>query len=69
MGKQHGGIAKAGKVKNQTPKKEKMDKKKAKVGRAKIRNKFNKRYVLIMKQPGRSWRPNKQPLGAAGGVQ
>ena len=49
MGK-HGGIAKAGKVRKQTPKAAKMDRDyKFKVGRSKMRSKYNKRFF-----PGRS---------------
>ena len=49
MGK-HGGIAKAGKVRKQTPKVAKMDRDyKFAVGRAKMRAKYNKRF-FYMKQ-------------------
>jgi ribosomal protein S30 len=49
MGK-HGGIAKAGKVRKQTPKAAKMDRDyKFKVGRSKMRTKYNKRF-FYMKQ-------------------
>lgn len=51
MGK-HGGLAKAGKVRKQTPKVSKMERdSKPVVGRAKLRKKFNKRFYF-MKQMG-----------------
>ena len=43
-GKQHGSLARAGKVRGQTPKVEKQDKKK-KTGRAKRRIQYNRRFV------------------------
>ena len=51
MGK-HGGIAKAGKVRKQTPKVAKMERDtKPTVGRAAMRKKYNKRF-FFMKQMG-----------------
>ncbi|KAF2077835.1 hypothetical protein CYY_000880 [Polysphondylium violaceum] len=47
MGKVHGGLNRAGKVRNATPKVEKKEKKKPKVGRAKKRMLFNRRYVNV----------------------
>merc|ERR1712167_397551 len=44
-GKQHGSLARAGKVRGQTPKVEKQDKKKKKPGRAKRRIQYNRRFV------------------------
>mmetsp|Transcript_28985 Transcript_28985/g.58402 ORF Transcript_28985/g.58402 Transcript_28985/m.58402 type:complete len:145 (-) Transcript_28985:210-644(-) len=44
-GKQHGSLARAGKVRGQTPKVEKQDKKKKKTGRAKRRIQYNRRFV------------------------
>ncbi|XP_040175215.1 uncharacterized protein LOC120908360 [Anopheles arabiensis] len=44
-GKVHGSLARAGKVKGQTPKVEKKDKPKRKTGRAKRRLQFNKRFT------------------------
>jgi ribosomal protein S30 len=41
-GKQHGSLARAGKVRGQTPKVEKQDKKKKKAGRAKRRIQYNR---------------------------
>lgn len=59
MGKVHGGLARAGKVKGQTPKVEKKEKKKEVTGRAKRRLQFNKRFVDVpegQRRPG----PNNQ---------
>ena len=44
-GKQHGSLARAGKVRGQTPKVEKQDKKKKMTGRAKRRIQYNRRFV------------------------
>jgi small subunit ribosomal protein S30e len=44
-GKQHGSLARAGKVRGQTPKVEKQDKKKKKTGRCKRRIQYNRRFV------------------------
>uniref|UniRef100_A0A182X3P6 40S ribosomal protein S30 n=1 Tax=Anopheles quadriannulatus TaxID=34691 RepID=A0A182X3P6_ANOQN len=44
-GKVHGSLARAGKVRGQTPKVEKKDKPKRKTGRAKRRLQFNKRFT------------------------
>lgn len=44
-GKQHGSLARAGKVRGQTPKVEKQDKKKKKTGRAKRRIQYIRRFV------------------------
>jgi small subunit ribosomal protein S30e len=49
MGKVHGSLARAGKVKGQTPKAEKQeDKKKQPRGRAKKRMQYNRRYVNVV---------------------
>ncbi|KAJ7846365.1 ribosomal protein S30-domain-containing protein [Mycena olivaceomarginata] len=45
MGKVHGSLARAGKVKGQTPKVEKQEKKKTPKGRAKKRILYNRRSV------------------------
>lgn len=45
MGKVHGSLARAGKVKGQTPKVEKQEKKKKPTGRAKKRMLYNRRFV------------------------
>ncbi|EER04256.1 40S ribosomal protein S30, putative [Perkinsus marinus ATCC 50983] len=44
MGKVHGSLARAGKVKNQTPKVPKQEKKKAITGRARKRMQYNRRF-------------------------
>ena len=49
MGKVHGGLSRAGKVKNQTPKVEKTGDKKKVTGRAKKRELYNKRFVMGIK--------------------
>jgi len=49
MGKVHGSLARAGKVKNQTPKVAKTDKKKPLTGRAKKRMTYNRRFVNVVK--------------------
>ncbi|CAG8745234.1 3637_t:CDS:1, partial [Racocetra fulgida] len=43
----HGSLARAGKVKSQTPKVEKQEKKKKKTGRAKKRILYNRRFVNV----------------------
>ena len=52
VGKVHGGLARAGKVKRQTPKVEKQEKKKNVTGRAKKRIQFNRRFVNVVAGPG-----------------
>jgi len=52
MGKVHGSLARAGKVKNQTPKVEAQEKKKQPRGRAKKRMQYNRRYVNVVAGPG-----------------
>ncbi|KFM63940.1 40S ribosomal protein S30, partial [Stegodyphus mimosarum] len=52
-GKVHGSLARAGKVKGQTPKVEKQEKKKKKTGRAKRRMQFNRRFVNVVVTFGR----------------
>ena len=46
MGKVHGSLARAGKVKSQCPKVEKQEKPKTPLGRAKKRALYNRRYVF-----------------------
>ena len=48
MGKVHGSLARAGKVKGQTPKAEKQEKKKLPTGRAKKRMLYNRRFVNVV---------------------
>lgn len=57
-GKVHGSLARAGKVKGQTPKVEKAEKKKKKTGRAKRRMLYNKRFVNVVATFGRRRGPN-----------
>ena len=51
-GKVHGSLARAGKVKNQTPKVPKQEKKKLPVGRAKKRITYNRRFINTVTVPG-----------------
>lgn len=60
LGKVHGSLARAGKVKNQTPKVSKQEKKKALTGRAKKRMQFNRRFVSVLNR-GRKG-PNSQSI-------
>ncbi|CAM9241468.1 unnamed protein product [Pylaiella littoralis] len=48
MGKVHGSLARAGKVKGQTPKIDKIEKKKQPRGRAKKRMQYNRRFVNVV---------------------
>ena len=57
-GKVHGSLARAGKVKHQTPKVEKQEKKKKKTGRAKRRVQYNRRFVNVVPTFGRKKGPN-----------
>lgn len=57
-GKVHGSLARAGKVKGQTPKVEKAEKKKKATGRAKRRLQYNRRFVNAVRAPGRRRGPN-----------
>ncbi len=57
-GKVHGSLARAGKVKSQTPKVEKQDKKKKPRGRANKRLLYNRRFVNIIVGPGKKKSPN-----------
>lgn len=74
-GKVHGSLARAGKVKGQTPKVDKQEKKKLKtgttalfpgswslllLGRAKRRQQYNKRFVNVVAGPGKKRGPNAQ---------
>ncbi|CAO3701408.1 unnamed protein product [Rhizopus stolonifer] len=61
MGKVHGSLARAGKVKSQTPKVAKQEKKKAKAGRAKKRQVYNRRFVNVTAQAGGKRRMNPSP--------
>ncbi|KAI4499261.1 hypothetical protein M0802_005521 [Mischocyttarus mexicanus] len=57
-GKVHGSLARAGKVKAQTPKVEKQEKSKKKTGRAKRRIQYNRRFVNVVQSFGRRRGPN-----------
>lgn len=57
-GKVHGSLARAGKVKGQTPKIEKGEKRKKKTGRAKRRIQFNRRFANVVQAFGRRRGPN-----------
>merc|ERR1711931_461767 len=52
-GKVHGSLARAGKVKGQTSKVEKQEKKKKKTGRARRRIQYNRRFVNVVATFGR----------------
>ncbi|GAA5902751.1 hypothetical protein JCM5296_001272 [Sporobolomyces johnsonii] len=65
-GKVHGSLARAGKVKSQTPKVEPQEKKKKVTGRAKKRLIYNSRFVNVTTQPGGKVQRNKQPAGKSG---
>ena len=57
-GKVHGSLARAGKVKGQTPKVEKQDKKKPKTGRCKRRIQYNSRFINVVVGMGKKRGPN-----------
>merc|ERR1712223_482916 len=57
-GRVHGSLARAGKVKGQTPKVEKEEKKKKRTGRAKRRIQYNRRFVNVVATFGRKKGPN-----------
>merc|ERR1712029_1199684 len=57
-GKVHGSLARAGKVRGQTPKAEAQEKKKKKTGRAKRRIQYNRRFVNVVATFGRKKGPN-----------
>ena len=66
MGKVHGSLARAGKVKKQTPKVAKAEKAKPPVGRAKKRATYNKRFLTAAVAPGQKRRANPQAPGKMG---
>ena len=66
MGKVHGSLARAGKVKKQTPKAPKVEKKKHAVGRAKKRITYNKRFLTAAVAPGMKRKSNPQAPGKMG---
>nr|AGN29662.1 40S ribosomal protein S30 [Acartia pacifica]ALS04055.1 40S ribosomal protein S30 [Acartia pacifica] len=57
-GKVHGSLARAGKVRGQTPKVEAVEKKKKKTGRAKRRIQYNRRFVTTVETFGKKKGPN-----------
>ncbi|XP_041467824.1 ubiquitin-like protein FUBI isoform X1 [Lytechinus variegatus] len=57
-GKVHGSLARAGKVRGQTPKVDPQEKKKKKVGRAKRRMQYNRRFVNVVQTFGKRRGPN-----------
>jgi small subunit ribosomal protein S30e len=64
MGKVHGSLARAGKVKNQTPKVAKADdKKKGASGRKKKRITYNRRFLTQAVAPGMKYKANPQNIG------
>ena len=66
MGKVHGSLTRAGKVRKQTPKVEKKDRpKKLPVGRAKRRRQYQRRYAVLLPSAGgkkQKFKPNKQEM-------
>ncbi|KAF9335449.1 hypothetical protein BG006_011458 [Podila minutissima] len=61
QGKVHGSLARAGKVKSQTPKVAKQEKKKKLTGRAKKRDTYKRRFVNVTNAPGGKRRMNVNP--------
>ncbi|XP_036620310.1 ubiquitin-like protein FUBI [Trichosurus vulpecula] len=57
-GKVHGSLARAGKVRGQTPKVAKQEKKKKKTGRAKRRMQYNRHFVNVVPTFGKKKGPN-----------
>lgn len=67
QGKVHGSLARAGKVRGQTPKVAKGEKTGQRLtGRAKKRLQYNRRFVNVVVGPGKKKGPNTQPLGKCG---
>ncbi|KAF9341743.1 hypothetical protein BGZ91_003034 [Linnemannia elongata] len=65
-GKVHGSLARAGKVKSQTPKVAKQEKKKKLTGRAKKRDTYKRRFVNVTNAPGGKRRMNVNPESTKG---
>ncbi|PNH05668.1 40S ribosomal protein S30 [Tetrabaena socialis] len=61
MGKVHGSLARAGKVRGQTPKVPKQEKKKKPRGRAMKRLQYNRRFVNVVVTMGKKRGPNSNP--------
>jgi len=57
-GKVHGSLARAGKVRGQTPKVDAQEKKKKRTGRAKRRIQYNRRFVNVVSSFGPKRGPN-----------
>lgn len=57
-GKVHGSLARAGKVRGQTPKVDKQEKRKKRTGRAKRRIQYNRRFVNVVPTFGKKKGPN-----------
>ncbi|KAF9297594.1 hypothetical protein BGZ88_009520 [Linnemannia elongata] len=66
LGKVHGSLARAGKVKSQTPKVAKQEKKKKLTGRAKKRDTYKRRFVNVTNAPGGKRRMNVNPESTKG---
>ena len=67
MGKVHGSLTRAGKVRKQTPKVAKKERpKKLVVGRAKKRSQYQKKYAVLVPGAGsqarKKYKPNKQQI-------
>ncbi len=66
MGKVHGSLTRAGKVRKQTPKVEKKERiKKLVVGRAKKRKQYQKKYEVLLPENSaarKKFKPNKQQI-------
>ena len=66
MGKVHGSLTRAGKVRKQTPKVEKKERvKKLVVGRAKKRKQYQKKYSILLPDNSaarKKFKPNKQQI-------
>ena len=58
MGKVHGSLARAGKVRGQTPKVAKQHKKKKPYGHAHKRMQYNRRFVIVIVGFGKKRGPN-----------
>ena len=69
-GKVHGSLARAGKVKGQTPKVEPQEKKKKPTGRAKRREQYHRHFVNVQTGPGgKPMGPNANGGNQQGGNQ
>jgi small subunit ribosomal protein S30e len=66
MGKVHGSLTRAGKVRKQTPKVDKKERpRKLIVGRAKKRKQYQKKYQVLLPDAGaarKKFKPNKQQV-------